>query len=230
MFFLLSYSHLDTVRALAFHPLELCLATGSDDYTLKIWRLTPSDLSPGAPTMKVNSDTEPQITYRGHTAPITRIVISAKKGLVYTASLDSTIHVWAIPPAVLPCYAPYNPSRSRGVLVGHTDAVWDLALTREDSILISCGAEGLVKVWSLTGNGIGSLKLSWGFDGTEATESDRTEEIGATAVEPIKTDLKKIAVAYQNSVVKLFNLETGGQLGVFSIDPGTGTVMFLNLT
>ena len=107
-------------------------------------------------------------------------------------------------------------------MVGHTDAVWDIALTREDSILISCGAEGVVKVWNLAGNGIGSLKLSWGFDGTESVEGDRKEEIGATAIEPIKTDLKKVAVAYQNSVVKIFSIEAGTQLGVLNIDSASG--------
>jgi striatin 1/3/4 len=175
----------------------------------------PSDLAAG----KTNSDIEPQITYRGHTAPITRLVVSAKRGLIYSASLDSTIHVWTIPPSVLPCYAPYNPSRNRGVLVGHTDAVWDIALAREDSVLVSCGAEGTVKVWSLGANGVGSLRLSWGYDGIEGTDDSSKEESGATAIEPIKSDLKKVAVAYQNAIIKVFDLETGLQLSVLQPEP-----------
>lgn len=233
---------MDAVRAIAFHPMELCLATGGDDYSVKIWRMSPSELSSGAASI-INSDVEPQITYRGHTAPITRLAVSATKGLIYSASIDSTIHVWAIPPAALPPYAPYNPTRSWGVLVGHTDAVWDIALTREDTVLVSCGAEGLVKVWSLTGPGAGSLKLSWGIDGLDVSEGDKKEkekekengtsqdreEIGATAVEPIKADLKKVAVAYQNSVVKLFGLESGIVLGVLYIDSGSGKSLSIPL-
>ena len=39
------YSHLDAVRAVAFHPTELCLATGGDDSTVKIWRVDVSGLA-----------------------------------------------------------------------------------------------------------------------------------------------------------------------------------------
>jgi striatin 1/3/4 len=38
-------SHLDAVRAVAFHPSELCLATGGDDCTVKIWRMEVSNLA-----------------------------------------------------------------------------------------------------------------------------------------------------------------------------------------
>jgi WD40 repeat protein len=41
-------SHLDAVRALAFHPTELCLATGGDDCTVKIWRMEVASLASSA--------------------------------------------------------------------------------------------------------------------------------------------------------------------------------------
>ncbi|CCO29615.1 Striatin-3 AltName: Full=Cell cycle autoantigen SG2NA [Rhizoctonia solani AG-1 IB] len=38
-------NHLDAVRAVAFHPKEMCLASGGDDFTVKIWRLDPASLT-----------------------------------------------------------------------------------------------------------------------------------------------------------------------------------------
>ena len=145
--------------------------------------------------------------------------------MLYSASLDSSIRIWALPPSSHTTYAPYDATRARGELIGHTDAVWDLALARDESTLISCGAEGLVKVWDVSGpSGGGSLKLSWSYNGLEiSTDLSPEDDLpGATAVEAIKTDLKKAAVAYQNAVIKIFDIETGKELSKFQVDPVEG--------
>ncbi|KAH9951500.1 WD40 repeat-like protein [Amylocystis lapponica] len=206
-------NHLDAVRALAFHPTELCLATGGDDTTVKIWRVDLAGLASSA--SRPTTEVEPQLTLRGHSAAITRLVHAPSKQLLYSASLDSSIRIWALPPASHTTYAPYDATRARGELIGHTDAVWDLALVRDEGTLISCGAEGAVKVWDVSGpSGGGSLKLSWSYDGLEpqADLLGEGDAPGATAVEAIKTDLKKVAVAYQNAVIKIFDLESGKEL------------------
>lgn len=111
-------------------------------------------------------------------------------------------------------YAPYDDTRIRGELVGHTDAVWGLALLRDENTLVSCGAEGSVKVWDVgSSSGGGSLRLTWGFNGLESQEETQdSNSPGATAIEALKTDLRKVAVAYQNAVVKIFEVETGKEL------------------
>lgn len=161
------------------------------------------------------TEVEPQLTLRGHSAAITRLVHAPSKQLLYSASLDSSIRIWALPPASHTTYAPYDATRARGELIGHTDAVWDLALVRDEGTLISCGAEGAVKVWDVSGpSGGGSLKLSWSYDGLDP-QTDFLGDVdspGATAVEAIKTDLKKMAVAYQNAVIKIFDIESGKEL------------------
>ncbi|KAH6918770.1 striatin-3 [Coprinopsis sp. MPI-PUGE-AT-0042] len=213
-------NHLDAVRAIAFHPTELCLATGGDDCTIKIWRTEVSVLA--SSNTRPTTEVEPQLTLRGHGAAITRLIHSPSKQLLYSASLDSLIRVWALPAGSHTTYAPYDETRSRGELVGHLDAVWDLALVRDESTLISCGSEGVVKVWDVSGpSGGGSLKLTWGYNGIIENPDDLQEDTsapGATAVEAIKSDLKKVAVAYQNSVVKIFDIETGKELAKLNSD------------
>lgn len=171
-----------------------------------------SEYTQAPASSRATTEVEPQLTLRGHSAAITRLLHSPSKQLLYSASLDSSIRIWALPAPNHTTYAPYDETRSRGELVGHTDAVWDLALAKDESTLISCGAEGSVKVWDVSGpSGGGSLKLTWGWHGVEQADDmhETPDTPGATAVEAIKTDLKKVAVAYQNAVVKIFDIESG---------------------
>ncbi|QRV89951.1 striatin-like protein [Ceratobasidium sp. AG-Ba] len=205
-------NHLDSVRAVAFHPNEMCLASGGDDFTIKIWRLDPSALTSNSRQMQQSIDIEPQLNLRGHTAPVTCLVAS-QKGLLFSASMDTSIRIWAFPPESHQPYAPYDPSFSRGELVGHTDVVWGLAVVRDGTWLASGSADGKVKVWEVSENG-GNLRLSWGYNGTEheVPEGQEEEFVPVVAVEGIKSDLKKVAVAYANCIIKVFDIETGKEL------------------
>jgi striatin 1/3/4 len=189
---------------------------------VKIWRVDPSDLSPASSPTKSTTEIEPQLTLRGHTGTITRLVVAGSKNLLYSSSLDSSIRVWAIPDAKLPTYVAYDSSRSRGELVGHTDGVWDIALMRDDALLASCGSDGTVKVWNLAGPGPGKLKSSWGYNGVGSDESTGQEVIGASSLEPIKSDLKKLAVAFRDGIVKIFDVDSGVQTTVLQAEGSTG--------
>lgn len=174
------------------------------------------------------TEIEPQLTMRGHSAPITKLLYSPSRHLLYSASLDATVRVWSVPnPAHTP-YAPYDNSRQKAVLEGHTDAVWDLALVRDETLLVSCGADGTVKVWDVSGP-TPSLKLTWGYNGIGSDDETRPQEVvAATALEAIKTDLRTLAVAFRDGVIKLFDLDSGREVDKLqnTLSNGEGSAPF----
>lgn len=172
------------------------------------------------------TEVEPQLTLRGHSAPITRLLYSSARCLLYSASLDSTIRIWRLPVTNHTTYAPFDASLFKCALVGHSNAVWDIALVRDENILISCGADGTVKVWDVGPQSQScSLRLSWGYKGVtdEETEGQSEDSFGATAIEAIKTDLKKVAVAYRNAVVKIFDIDSGKEISKLESDLSYGS-------
>lgn len=111
--------------------------------------------------------------------------------------------------------------------------------------MVSCGSDGSVKVWDVspgvllvpsssgapTSEGSGKLLLTWGYNGTDASTatpdaSEKAEAYGATSLAEIRTDLRKIAVAYRNAVVKIFDLETGKETARLPSDVSYGNVLF----
>jgi len=218
-------SHPGAVRALSFHPVELSLAAGSNDGTIKIWRMDPVTVA--SSSTRPTTEIEPQITLRGHTQPITALVHSPARRLLFSASIDATIRVWSLPAANRTTYAPFEASTgvARATLVGHTDAIWDIGIVRNETTLVSCGGDGAVKVWDVSSvggddEGGGHLKLSWGYYGlTDHSDEEKDKNgLGATTLEPVKTDLRKVAVAFRDAIVKLFDIETGHETGKLNSD------------
>ncbi|CEI86428.1 Putative Strn3 protein [Rhizopus microsporus] len=90
--------HLDSVRAVYFHPKEMIAASGSDDGTVKIWNLKKVTGKDGNAGKKGSfEEADPSITFRGHTNIVTSLAISSLQNRVFSASLDSTIRVWKLP-------------------------------------------------------------------------------------------------------------------------------------
>ncbi|XP_069586435.1 striatin-3 isoform X7 [Ranitomeya imitator] len=137
-------SHFDGVRALAFHPVEPVLVTASEDHTLKLWNLQKT-----VPAKKSASfDVEPIYTFRAHMGPVLSLVVGSTGEHCYSGGIDSTIQWWnMLSPNVDP-YDTYDPSVLAGTLVGHTDAVWSLAHSGVKDRLLSCSADGTVRLWN----------------------------------------------------------------------------------
>ncbi|KAL0080781.1 WD40-repeat-containing domain protein [Phycomyces blakesleeanus] len=209
--------HLDSVRAVCFHPTEMVIASGSDDFTVKVWNLQKATGEDGSGMKKVlHEEADASITYRGHTSVVTAVAISAEQNRVYSSSMDSTIRVWQLPPEGHNSFAAVDPSMNIATYVGHTDAIWDFKLfpvAREETcILASASADGTLKIWDTqtTGN---LLKSTWNYDGmvtdSVMSSSSRDGRIVPTSLDFCPTDLSKMIVSYSNAKIKVFDIETG---------------------
>lgn len=219
-------SHLDIVRSVGFaHGPGGLIASGGDDNTVKVWAVEYQNIMgkryvkpyPHSLTDRPSAnELEPIKTYRGHTAPVTTVTISSAHSAIFSASLDSTIRVWKLPKPSDELYASFDPSAATQTLEGHTDAVWDLVLlpgtadgngkANEDRRLVSCAADGSVKVWSFDSKKW-SLTESWPLG-----EGDDVP----TSLSVYNHDFGQVLVGFSSGLVKLVNVETGAvvlQLG-----------------
>ncbi|KAF9289105.1 hypothetical protein BGZ68_010060 [Mortierella alpina] len=216
--------HFDTVRSIAFHPTNKALLSGSEDGTMKYWNLESPLKDSKRP---LNGEVEPIHTYRGHTKAITSVAISADQNKCFSASMDSTVRSWKLVPMNKETYARLDPTIPLTSFIGHTDSVWDIRLfpisISSSQLLASISADGALKIWDTETKG-SPLRSSWGYHGLEPSElTEPTEAYTSglaklpvpTGLDFCPTDLKKMVVSYSNSVVKLFDIETGKEILAF---------------
>lgn len=183
-------SHFDGVRALAFHPQEPILITASEDHTLKLWNLQKTVVSKKSPSL----DVEPLYTFRAHTAPVVCLAMSTNGEQFFSGGLDGLIHCWNVPGPNIDPYDSYDETVLRSTLTGHTDAVWGLAVNHVKGHLVSCSADGTVKLWSPKT----LLK-------TYASDADGIP----TSVDFVRDEPDRIVVAYNSANCIIYDTETG---------------------
>jgi len=137
-----------------------------------------------------------------------------------------------MPPRDRDTYAPFDSNLNVTRLEGHTDGVWDVCLVatagtsnsvngysptdNNKEILASASADGTVKIWDVSPQSDdaraasgGALKLSWIASGTEGLEDNMSSKPIPTSLALCQTDMTKLAVAYQDGVIRIFDTETG---------------------
>ncbi|XP_056264956.1 striatin-like isoform X2 [Pseudoliparis swirei] len=185
-------SHFDSIRSLAFHPVEPVLVTASEDHTLKLWNLQKT-----APAKKCAAlDVEPIYTFRAHSGAVLCVTMSSSGEQCFSGGVDGTIQSWNTPNPNIDPYDSYEPSVLRGVLYGHTDAVWGVVYSSAHQRLLSCSADGTVRLWNAA-NTSPSL----------AVFNER--ELGVpTSVDLVSSDPAHMVTAFSGGHIGLFNMET----------------------
>lgn len=200
-------SHFDGVRALAFHPVEPVLVTASEDHTLKLWNLQKT-----VPAKKSASlDVEPIYTFRAHIGPVLSLAVSSNGEQCFSGGIDSTIQWWNMPNPNVDPYDTYEPNILAGTLVAHTDAVWGLAYSGTKNQLLSCSADGTVRLW----NPQEKLPCICTYNGNK-------EHGIPTSVDFIGCDPAHMVTSFSTGNTVIYDLETSQSLLMLSSQTESG--------
>ncbi|XP_035029332.1 striatin isoform X2 [Hippoglossus stenolepis] len=186
-------SHFDGIRALVFHPVEPVLVTASEDHTLKMWNLQKT-----APAKKSTSlDVEPIYTFRAHRGAVLSVVMSSTGEQCFSGGVDGTIQCWNTPNPNIDPYDSYDPSVLRGELSGHTDSVWGLVYSSAHQRLLSCSADGTVRLWDAN------------TTSPALAVFNENKQLGVpSSVDLVCSDPAYLVTSFTNGEIGLFNMET----------------------
>uniref|UniRef100_A0A7N8WY48 Striatin n=1 Tax=Mastacembelus armatus TaxID=205130 RepID=A0A7N8WY48_9TELE len=206
-------SHFDGIRALAFHPVEPVLITASEDHTLKMWNLQKT-----APAKKSTSlDVEPIYTFRAHRGAVLSVVMSSTGEQCFSGGVDGTIQCWSTPNPNIDPYDSYDPSVLRGALTGHTDSVWGLVYSSAHQRLLSCSADGTVRLWDAN------------TTSPALAVFNENKKLGVpSSVDLVCSDPAHLVTSFTNGQIGLFNMETCQLVPNVSVCFSSGTPCQIN--
>lgn len=129
--------------------------------------------------------------------------------MVFSASLDSSIRIWALPENSRDPYGAYDPSTSVQTLIGHTEAIWDLRLLPSRASpaaprLVSCSADGSVRLWARNGK-----TGQWTLD---STINDFPQGVVPTCLGVYHADYTRLLVGFSNGLIGLYDVDTRRQV------------------
>uniref|UniRef100_A0ABM5FTE8 Striatin isoform X3 n=1 Tax=Pogona vitticeps TaxID=103695 RepID=A0ABM5FTE8_9SAUR len=206
-------SHFDGIRGLAFHPVEPVLITASEDHTLKMWNLQKT-----SPAKKSASlDVEPIYTFRAHNSPVLCVVMSNSGEQCYSGGTDGLIQGWNTTNPNIDPYDSYDPSVLRGTFVGHTDAVWGLVYSGVHQRLLSCSADGTIRLWK-------ALEISPALN----IFNDNQEMGIPSSVDLVSSDPSHMVASFNSGHTSIFNMETRQHILTLESNIDTGSSCQIN--
>ena len=124
--------HTLQVLSVAFSPDGRTLATGSADYTAKLWDVSTRAL---------------KATLQGHTFWVHSVAFSPDGRTLATGSLDYTAKLWDMQTGVL-----------KATLQGHTNRVYSVAFSPDGRTIATGSGDGTAKLWDMQ---TGALKATF---------------------------------------------------------------------
>uniref|UniRef100_A0A8C9FBK4 Striatin n=1 Tax=Pavo cristatus TaxID=9049 RepID=A0A8C9FBK4_PAVCR len=182
-------SHFDGIRGLAFHPVEPVLITASEDHTLKMWNLQKT-----APKKSMHVHKFILFLKMKNCSLFLNICILCQ---CYSGGTDGLIHGWNTTNPNIDPYDSYDPSVLRGAFVGHTDAVWGLVYSGTHQRLLSCSADGTVRLWKAT-EVAPALNVF----------NDNQEMGIPSSVDLVSSDPSLMVASFNTGHTSIFNMET----------------------
>ncbi|KAJ2779466.1 1,2-dihydroxy-3-keto-5-methylthiopentene dioxygenase [Coemansia interrupta] len=217
--------HLDTVRAVGVRQVDGAddsdgagtqVLSGSDDGLVILWDVDRSMRRRSR--RRGAGNIGPQTIFRGHLAAVTSVAFDASHGYAYSASLDHTVNVWALPAGEHASHrlgAASDDSAemcfAQRAFVGHMDAVWGLALSVRAGLLASVSADATCRVWSTEPRyaSVAQRACLVASDSAAGGTAQRTSLV-PTAARFVSDDGSRLAVAY-----------TSGHVGVHDVGGNT---------
>lgn len=173
-------NHADWVLGVVFSPDGKLLLSCSRDKTAKVWDLAAK---------------ESVLTFPDHQQPVFGVAVKADSKVGFSAGADKQLRMWNAT----------GEGKQIKALGGHGDEILKVIQHPTQPILVTTGADKLVKVWGLDSGA--QLKALSGLN----------DHVFAAAISP---DGKQVAAGGYDGEVKIWNVADGAVVKGFNASPG----------
>ncbi len=202
-------AHSDAVKTIRFSADGTTLLTGSDDYTLKMWKVT------GGQTLTPDSRLAGQLikTLKGHGGWIIGAGFAGNADSVISASNDSTIRSWSANDYTeAAIVAPPQPARSAQP---HDDAIWSARLSPDGTRVVSASRDHTAQILAIDPDTHAFRRIAVLKDDQQAAQSIPLREGSPFVAMSLAVDRNqnRLYIGSADSVVRIWDLQRGTELG-----------------